>query len=64
MQHMVFTVHLRWLAASTIIVKLVLLDICSDKPVAVHTNVFAQLEHVPGHNSICLYLCQEGACYY
>jgi hypothetical protein len=64
MQHMAFIMHLRWLAASTIRVELVLVSICSYKPAAVHINVFAELKQIPGHNSSCLRLCQEGACYY
>ena len=43
MQHMVFIMYLRWLAASTIRVELVLVAICSYKPVAVHINMFAEL---------------------
>ena len=64
MQHMVFIMHLRWLAANTTRVELVLVAICSYKPAEAHINMFAELEQVPGHNSSCFHLCQEGACYY
>ena len=43
---------------------MLLLAVCSHKPASVHTNVFAELEQVPGHKSSCSHLYQEGACYY